>query len=745
MSVLPLSQDLLRKWLQQGIEKGYITNCIPTLNGENYLSAYYIQQQVIHYINQDNGRTTLTRLAERLNIARDSLEPYLTNSLLEEQEWILIDDTILTNSYLIELKQVCFDQIHEQGYISLVAQTQRSSLPYQFIQKILDTDITSPYINYSELSDLVFTKLYVEQQKNRIIETLQSALEPLSMNKLQQNLALQDQIFYLFLDQIIKDHTLQGTFRGRYERALFIPYIYRDTQLDMIHSLLKAGYYIEYSTIEQLYSYASPKDLLLKLDPDIILLDSCAVTPAIISSFQATLLSSNLTWLDASKHLPSVMSLSDIVTLVEMILASLNNNNNKKKKKSLSYDDNQQRDIFILLGKFVTTQRYLETIVQNAQSYLNQRATMEMTKNQKFLHSTSKGKRKKELALTLTNEEILEHLVNQQQLDSDFAQLVTMKIKRPMIEELNRATESIYVRPSLISNDDDNGSWVELQLQHLLSFGQQLGKLLYYNIRAVTLFEDDSSKKSMRKHLVRQLCLDFMFYLMLIIALWQSKDQHDMTTTTGLRSDDIEHPDQVGETQKKQVIAALVSSDSTFQDELLPLYQALQSGKRIDEFKRFLSSSSSPLRSRLNMENMQSESSQRQANDHFRKTIYQQLESTPVSPTTSASLLHLTSLACFQTVHQLPLSVSGKFVPIILKHISILVNSTDLNSDISHSTAFAGLTVDGKQLLQLLETAQTMILSSLSTTNQSPTPLIDLDLMRQIRQFGLDLSRPTSV
>lgn len=59
-----------------------------------------------------------------------------------------------------------------------------------------------------------------------------------------------------------------------------------------------------------------------------------------------------------------------------------------------------------MLGKYVTTTRYLETnVIEKAQPFLNQRATMELSRTQKFLHS-NKGKRKKDLQIVLTDEEV---------------------------------------------------------------------------------------------------------------------------------------------------------------------------------------------------------------------------------------------------------------------------------------------------------------------------------------------------
>ncbi|KAI8342108.1 hypothetical protein BC941DRAFT_467007 [Chlamydoabsidia padenii] len=691
--------------MQQGIEKGYIRDCEPTLNGQTYLSASFIQQQTIDHLHQNKGRTTLTRLAELLNLPVDTLERYLT--------------------YLDELKQTCMGRMEEQGFLSLVAQTQATSLPYRLLQKVLDVDTMDHCIQYSGISDLIFTRTYVNQQKHQIVDHLQSSTEPLAMQKLQKETSISDGVFYLFLEQIIKEHTLQGAFRGRRERAIFIPHVYRDTQLAMIDSLLKAGNYIEYHTIEQLYGFAAPKDLLQKLDLNIILLDTCAVTESITSPIEDTLLSasSDFSWLDVSHLLPSSLSLADITTLLESILPRLNNNNNNNRRKKKSTrapsPSSETRTLyhFILLGKYVTTTRYLETnVIEAAQPFLNQRATMELTKNQKFLHS-NKGKRKKDLQVVLTNEEIQAHLVEEQGLPLEFATLVTTKIKRSMMEGMDYAMKKVYINADTTKMVSGDGtSWLDRQQQHLKLLLADLRLKIYYNMQSIALFEDPSTRKSMEKYMVRQYCGDFMFYLVLIITLWQSKDQSEMTTLTGLHTKDIEQPEQVDDTQASQVIAALVSSDTTWQKELIPLHQGYQGGKKMDAFNSFITASSSPLATKLGWADLDNQENQRQYNMEFWKNLQRQLESTPVSESTAPSILHLTLLLCFQTIYHLPLNVSGKYVPSILNTLAPKLQGGILNVS-----------------LEQLKKAQHSIMAGMKSG------AIDLDLIGTIRQLGLDL------
>ena len=46
------------------------------------------------------------------------------------------------------------------------------------------------------------------------------------------------------LENIIRDNELEGTFRGRREKSIYVPHSYRDRQISLITSLLEASGYI---------------------------------------------------------------------------------------------------------------------------------------------------------------------------------------------------------------------------------------------------------------------------------------------------------------------------------------------------------------------------------------------------------------------------------------------------------------------------------------------------------------------
>ncbi|ORZ09302.1 hypothetical protein BCR42DRAFT_123709 [Absidia repens] len=124
----------------------------------------------------------------------------------------------------------------------------------------------------------------------------------------------------------------------------------------------------------------------------------------------------------------------------------------------------------------------------------------------------------------------------------------------------------------------------------------------------------------------------------------------------------------------------------------------------------------------------------------FRAQLSQQLETTSVTETTAPSLLHLTTLLCFQALHGLPLNVSGKYVPTILKHLASRLTSIDTNE--CGDSGDNLLSTKGNHILKQLGDAEAMIMAgwknSTDSSNSSDN-IMDLEAIHSVRQLGLDL------
>ena len=95
------------------------------------------------------------------------------------------------------------------------------------------------------------------------------------------------------------------------------------------------------------------------------------------------------------------------------------------------------------------------------------------------------------------------------------------------------------------------------------------------------------------------------------------------------------------------------------------------------------------------------------------KALADQLENTPVSTATAPLILHLTSILCFQALYHLPLYVSGKYVPHIIKQISFKLDSNDS---------------------QVISNAHTMIMSS-----RKDSSLFDSNILQNVYDLGLKI------
>lgn len=191
---------------------------------------------------------------------------------------------------------------------------------------------------------------------------------------------------------------------------------------------------------------------------------------------------------------------ADIITLLELAI------NRLEKKKSLSpskssstirsssgtVKKNNINDI-IILGKFIMTQVYLQTIIKRAQPFLHQRATLELSKSQKYLHS-NKGKRKKNnIDINLTDDDIVHHLVDNQGLDTELAIIVSTKLKRTFLNEIQTMIQSTYLTTlnDNSTNENNNGDdeWIENQKSNIQSILLDLGRKMYFNFKSIQFFE----------------------------------------------------------------------------------------------------------------------------------------------------------------------------------------------------------------------------------------------------------------
>ncbi|KAI8146189.1 hypothetical protein BJV82DRAFT_600831 [Fennellomyces sp. T-0311] len=677
MSVEPATLDrLFVQLVDQGVQNNYLPGILKTLDGQSLLTVDHVHTFIKTWMH-NHGRATALEIARELNVEQSSILD-AWSVLAPQENWTMADDVLLSRAFIDAIPDQLKSQIDQAGgYLSIVTLTQHLRLPYNFLSKLLDPIIADRYVKLAQAPDLIMTPSYLARAKSSILEPLEQATEPLSLFKLQRNgmLESQETLFYVLLDSLVRDNQLEGTFRGRREKSVYVPHSYRDSQITLITSLLEASGYIEYATVEQHYDYINARDLLLRHDGNIQLFDTCAVTPALLEKLQSTVENVANGWVDMAQHVPFVFTAGDTASLLDVVIARI-----PKKQRPA-----------VLGSRFVTTTDYLKSLVTAAQPYLDRRALHEIQQEKK-LHS-GKGKKKlndEKSAGKLTDDEIYDYLVEEQNLNADFAECAVPVIKKSMLEAFAKALQTVYIAPSLLSNSLSGPAQREKDTL------RELRRKIYYTRQSVLLFEDDSARKSLEKYVVRQLGLQFIFHLTLLSCIENGENPTDLVNAT---QEDV----------MKEKVSTFCKEQSNDHYGVAGLAPAVLNAKKADDLIRYLSETPPDFVAGDSLD----ESTQRESCQSVKEALVDQLKSTSPSLVTAPSILHLTSVLCFQSLYHLPLYVSGKYVPHIIKQIAPKMEPRDG---------------------QTLSEAHDMIMKS-----RKDAALFDPDVLQNVHELGLKI------
>ncbi|KAI7885724.1 hypothetical protein K492DRAFT_179786 [Lichtheimia hyalospora FSU 10163] len=666
-------QELFIQLVQQGLDHNYLEGVIPSLDHQSFLTTDHVRNHIRASMATCNGRTSVAKLAQDLNVEHEAI---LDNwsVLASEEHWIKAGDILLTSEYVDMLPSQLATYIEPNGYCSMVTLAHQWKLPYNFIAEALESHITEHYVRYQQLPDTIMTRDYANKAKQYISDALQQATEPLSMFKLQRSTSIlgsQEALYYAILDNVIREEQAPGTFRGRREKSIFIPHSYKDRQLSLISSLLEAGGYIEYDTVEQQYSYSNPKDLLLRLDGDITLFDTCGATQSLIKDVENHIEEELVAhgWADVSQLVPFAFGASDVGSLLDVLTSRATKQ--------------QQRQRTILNACYIVTSEFITCTVNQAQSLIDRLALKEIQQEKRLHSGKSKRKLANEVAVHLSNQEISEFLVNQQGLSPAFADNLVPVLKKPMTEALAKAIQTVYVSPSLASSGHDD-TYITQQRSNV----RDLARKIYFTFESIDRFEDESARRSLEKYIVRQLGLQYLFGLTALKEMERTGDGEGIMNKFDPNLD---------EAQKKELLAGFSNDDNS------TLYTSVLNGKKAEQLIEHLGKSSF-------LSDGSIEEQQVQTNKDVQESLLQQLQNTPVSQATAPSILHLTSLLCFQALYQQPLYVSGKFVPHVIKQVTPAMDETS-----------AGLLKDG-----------------LAMASPKNAQAIDIQVFRKIQDLGLE-------
>ncbi|KAI8988285.1 hypothetical protein BDF20DRAFT_317481 [Mycotypha africana] len=660
MDAIP--SQLFALFIEQGIEKGLLKKVTKTLNEQQYLHYEYIDDTILKLIDSA-GKITVEELAESLRLEHADVAASIKRASPDLQQWTIIEDLVFTKKYIEKIKETIMKQIAQKGYVSVITQAQENKLPYALIKSLIDSLNNEKYIRYSQLKDIMFTKEFIRSIKSAMINSLKLIDEPTPVSRLQkQHQTAPEDLFYLILEQIVKeDEPSLGLLRGKRNRAIFEPEEYKERQVLLIKSVFDSNECISYKSIEELYPFTDPIDFMKENynEKACMFLNSCVVKTEVKDRAKATIEITD-SFYAVNELFPTDFTVDDTNKMIDIIMDEIRTNDSKEKPSELLVLDNG----------YVVAAEYVEKLVSESRSYLRDLSRSVRQRTHKQQKEDSR----------LKNTDIVKAFENAG-CPNSVAKGLIPHTQKQMVSYYNELLKTPYFETKEILSNDE---WINTHKRLLIKKLTNIRQCIYYNYKALSLFTDDgSAHKSLEKYLLKNQCTDFLFHFVIYSVVSQSfsKDEVAGSSSLCIQPENIENEDIVDTKQQKNVISHFLEADDHKYDKsMVTEIEGLLKKKDLSQFITIIIGRDGQQLFENN-DILGSEEDKAGANEMIQSQLQNQLQQvSTISPSTAPQLLHLVSLIIFQYLFKMPLYVSGKFVPAILKVImekSSLSNEED--------------------------------------------------------------------
>ncbi|KAI7893397.1 uncharacterized protein EV154DRAFT_501861 [Mucor mucedo] len=417
------------------------------------------------------------------------------------------------------------------GSISIVLLSQQMKLPYSLL-KLVTMD-HEDYIRYNQIPDVISTREYIDDCKSNIRTALETTDEPLVMFKLQKSLNIQEDMFYLLLEHIVKESTFTlGTLRGKKSRAIFEPKSYKDGQIALIQSIFDSNECISFHTIENLYPYANAKDIIADHydSTTYFTLHSCLIKKSVKEKAKDALESAT-DYCDFNDHLPPNLTFDDVNKVMDIVMSEINTDHKR---------------LVILEGGYVTTREYIDKTVLRTRDYLlNLARTLKQKNSSEVLSATKMSPSSIVKALESTG------------CPYKIAEKIVPYTRVAILNQFADILQTPFIEAQEIVSAD---KWVVQYKARELDTVLNLGQSIYYNYQAIQVFGDGSAKKSLEKFVLKTQCVDFLYHLVIYTILSQSFNKAEVAESTSLciTIEDIEKQAILDAKQQKYVITYFI-------------------------------------------------------------------------------------------------------------------------------------------------------------------------------------------
>ncbi|KAG2184424.1 hypothetical protein INT43_000333 [Umbelopsis isabellina] len=722
---MALPHELLARLLINGIDQGNLHNVHINSLGNAIMTDEHIASTIASRLDEQKaGQASVFDIASQLNVERDLVISVLSK-FKQDKGWTVTNNYILTVPRQNAIVQDIDHDIAKNGYLSLAVKAQSLGLPYQYIQQLADSAVKDGHISTSKAvssSGLLMSNDYIDTSLAKLRDALKEAIEPLAVQKLHRdNIEIPTALFYDLFEHIVKAEDVGGFTRGRRENALFVPNVYREDQESKLCQFVASNDYIgkgqayiclyvdhpadnapmlsiltDYKRLNTYHLYnATPKDFLVSRFPDIQFLDSCAVTSnvkLIMSAEIDEILGSGNQWINIATLVPSILSPTDISTL----LASIS--------------DVKKDDRLVVLGSsYVTSNEWLEKAYASLRQHMQLKAlgARKAKLNGSQLQKNSRrGRQASHEQDKLDKEELLETLNKNGSLalEPDLADLIIERLFNQAQSEYAKMLDSVY----LPSNDTATPTESKPKSGFLNTILSETWCRFQLYMKGISVFDDSSVQSSLSKHLLRTLGQDLVDILIVMSAYLQERKTFVPALDQEL---DSRLKIELQDMQRDELINGMSGSNRENASKARTIAIA---GKPSEEFLNLVKNLMSSIDTHIdNSEQFQAQ----QLKDNSDNLVNQLAGCNVQDAATAPLVLHLLVLICFQALYKCPLHASGKFVPKIVRQITPKLFANNL-----------------PEYAETIEKGQDTIMKALKSGNVYTEQ--DIAVLQQIKELG---------
>lgn len=305
-----------------------LIDVIYTTDGKEYITHNQLNREIKDELYVSGGRMGLVELASSLNVDFSHVENMAQNICKGDREVHLVLGQLVSHRYLDELCRQINEQLQQVGTIAIPSLTKEYDLPTDFLVEHIHLRLGSIVEGFKDDNDpkVILTPSHVARNRARIRGALSGVTVPTSVSSIIAKYGFNEKLFFSLTEEMIRTSRLPGVLSGgkTASKASYIPHSYARAQNQWVDSFYVSNGYLEFDAVSRL-GISDPVGYIKKKFPsskNLMFLDSCCVGPSIVEQLESALDEALSTggWCDVLPLLPTTLSPEDGTQLINHVL-----------------------------------------------------------------------------------------------------------------------------------------------------------------------------------------------------------------------------------------------------------------------------------------------------------------------------------------------------------------------------------------------------------------------------------------